>query len=145
MKNGTALSCLLIATSGLSLLVAGCASNNTQAAQQAGYPKDKVDAPGLFAEKCATCHSRDALWAVEDDPFGIGAVTHPEQIFNPMPFDLEPVRSFEIAIYCLAVGACDACQVERTFHSSLDLEGVNPREASLPISSIRQRSFELKI
>jgi mono/diheme cytochrome c family protein len=59
MKNGTALSCLLIAISGLSLLVAGCASNNTQAAQQAGYPKDKVDAPGLFAEKCATCHSRD--------------------------------------------------------------------------------------
>jgi mono/diheme cytochrome c family protein len=59
MKNGIALSCLLIALSGLSWLVAGCASSNTLAAQQANYPKDKVDAPGLFAEKCATCHSRD--------------------------------------------------------------------------------------
>jgi mono/diheme cytochrome c family protein len=59
MKNGIALSCLLIAFAGLSLLVAGCASSSTLAAQQAGYPKDKVDAPGLFTENCATCHGRD--------------------------------------------------------------------------------------
>ena len=59
MKNGIALSCLLIAVSGLSLLVAGCTSTRTLAVQQAGYPKEKVDAPGLFTENCAFCHSRD--------------------------------------------------------------------------------------
>ena len=59
MKTRTALSCLLIAISALSLLVAGCASTRTLAVQQAGYPKEKVDAPGLFAENCATCHGRD--------------------------------------------------------------------------------------
>lgn len=59
MKNGIALSCLLIAIAGLSLLVAGCASTPTLAVQQAGYPKDQVDAPGLFVENCATCHGRD--------------------------------------------------------------------------------------
>ena len=59
MKNGIAISCLLIAISGLSLLVAGCASTGTLAVQQANYPKDQVDAPGLFAENCATCHGRD--------------------------------------------------------------------------------------
>ena len=59
MKNGIALSCLLVAIAGVSWLVAGCFSTPTLAVQQAGYPKDKVDAPGLFAGKCATCHSRD--------------------------------------------------------------------------------------
>ena len=59
MKNGIALSCLLVATSGLVWLVAGCTSTPTLAQQQANYPKDKVDAPGLFAENCATCHGRD--------------------------------------------------------------------------------------
>jgi mono/diheme cytochrome c family protein len=59
MKNGIALSCLLVAISGLSLLVAGCASSSTLAVQQASYPKDKVNAPGLFTENCATCHGRN--------------------------------------------------------------------------------------
>ena len=59
MKNGIALSCLLIAMAGLSWLVAGCASTPTLAVQQANYPKEKVDAPGLFTENCATCHGRD--------------------------------------------------------------------------------------
>ncbi len=59
MKNGIALSCLLVAVSGLAWLVAGCASTPTLAVQQAGYPKDQVDAPGLFADNCATCHGHD--------------------------------------------------------------------------------------
>jgi mono/diheme cytochrome c family protein len=59
MKNGIVLSCLLIAIAGLSWLVAGCSSTSTLAVQQAGYPKDKVDAPGLFTENCATCHGRN--------------------------------------------------------------------------------------
>jgi mono/diheme cytochrome c family protein len=59
MKHGIALSCLLLAVAGLSWLVAGCASTPTLATQQAGYPKDQVGAPGLFAENCATCHGRD--------------------------------------------------------------------------------------
>ena len=59
MKNGIALSCLLIVIAGLTWLVAGCASTPTLAMQQAGYPKDQVDAPGLFTENCAFCHGRD--------------------------------------------------------------------------------------
>jgi mono/diheme cytochrome c family protein len=59
MKNGITLSCLLVAIAGLSWLVAGCSSTPTLAVQQASYPIDKVDAPGLFAENCATCHGRD--------------------------------------------------------------------------------------
>lgn len=45
--------------SGLAWLGSGCASNHTLAVQQATFPKDKVDAPGLFAENCATCHGKD--------------------------------------------------------------------------------------
>ena len=59
MKHGIALSCLLMAIAGLSWLVAGCSSTPTLAVQQAGYPKDKVDAPGLFAENCTTCHGQN--------------------------------------------------------------------------------------
>ena len=57
MQNQIALT--LIVVSGLACLVSGCASNNTLAVQQAGLPKDKVDAPALFSENCATCHGPD--------------------------------------------------------------------------------------
>jgi mono/diheme cytochrome c family protein len=50
---------LLAAISGLAGLGAGCASTNTLAGQQAGFQKDKVDAPGLFTENCANCHGQD--------------------------------------------------------------------------------------
>jgi mono/diheme cytochrome c family protein len=40
-------------------LVSGCASTNTLAVQEANYPKDKVDAHGLFLQNCATCHGKD--------------------------------------------------------------------------------------
>jgi mono/diheme cytochrome c family protein len=59
MKNGIAIACLLIVGSGLAWLGSGCASTNTLAAQQAGYPKDKVDAPGLFTENCVICHGKN--------------------------------------------------------------------------------------
>ena len=59
MKNGIAIWCLLVAIAGLSWLVAGCSSTSTLAVRQASYPKDKVDAPGLFTENCATCHGRN--------------------------------------------------------------------------------------
>jgi cbb3-type cytochrome c oxidase subunit III len=59
MKKGIVLSCLLMAIAGLSWLATGCTSPPTLAAQQAGYAKDQVDAPGLFAENCATCHGHD--------------------------------------------------------------------------------------
>jgi mono/diheme cytochrome c family protein len=59
MKNINTLACLLAAISGLAWLVSGCASTSTLAVQQAGYPKDKVDARGLFAESCARCHGED--------------------------------------------------------------------------------------
>ena len=57
MKNRIAVS--LIVMSGLTWLVSGCASTNTLAMQQATLPKEQVDAPGLFAENCATCHGND--------------------------------------------------------------------------------------
>jgi mono/diheme cytochrome c family protein len=59
MKNGLAIACLLIVISGLAWLVSGCASTNTLTVQQAGYPKDKVDAGGLFAENCVICHGKN--------------------------------------------------------------------------------------
>ena len=40
-------------------LVTGCASTHTLALQQADFPKEKVDARGLFAENCATCHGQN--------------------------------------------------------------------------------------
>ena len=45
--------------SGLAWLFSGCASTKTLAVQQAGYTKEQVDARGLFAENCATCHGKD--------------------------------------------------------------------------------------
>jgi mono/diheme cytochrome c family protein len=57
MKSETAISVMVVF--GLAWLVAGCASTNTLAVQEAGYPQDKVDARALFAENCATCHGQD--------------------------------------------------------------------------------------
>ncbi|HSY18107.1 MAG TPA: c-type cytochrome [Candidatus Acidoferrales bacterium] len=48
-----------IAAAGLACLVSGCASTSPLAVQQAALPKDKVDAPALFVENCATCHGKD--------------------------------------------------------------------------------------
>lgn len=57
MNTRTATAIFVIA--GLALLVCGCASTHTLAVQQADFPKEKVDAPGLFAENCATCHGQN--------------------------------------------------------------------------------------
>ena len=59
MKTRITIFGLLTAVSGFSLLLAGCSSTPSLAVRQASYPKDQVDAPGLFAENCATCHGRD--------------------------------------------------------------------------------------
>ena len=40
-------------------LVSGCASPGPLAKQEADYPEEKVNAPALFAENCATCHGKD--------------------------------------------------------------------------------------
>jgi len=37
----------------------GCASKPTLAVREAAYPKDKVDARGLFLENCTVCHGKD--------------------------------------------------------------------------------------
>ena len=50
---------LFICVSGLACLFSGCASTNTLTLRQAGFSKDQVDAPGIFAENSATCHGRD--------------------------------------------------------------------------------------
>ncbi|HEY5042852.1 MAG TPA: c-type cytochrome [Verrucomicrobiae bacterium] len=59
MKSKIVLLCLLAAIPGLVFLISGCASTGTLAASQANYPKDKVDAHGLFGENCATCHGQN--------------------------------------------------------------------------------------
>jgi mono/diheme cytochrome c family protein len=43
----------------VALGMAGCASPGRLAKAEADYPKDKVDARGLFVENCATCHGRN--------------------------------------------------------------------------------------
>ena len=50
---------LLTISFGLAWLVSGCASTHTLTMQQAGLPKEQVDAHGIFAENCATCHGQD--------------------------------------------------------------------------------------
>lgn len=50
---------LLTVFSGLAWLISGCASTHTLAVQQAGLPKEQVDAHGIFAENCAKCHGQD--------------------------------------------------------------------------------------
>ncbi|MFZ1072356.1 MAG: c-type cytochrome [Verrucomicrobiia bacterium] len=59
MKSKIALSCLLIAISGVLFAISGCASTRPLAAQQANYPEDKVDARGLFVENCVICHGKN--------------------------------------------------------------------------------------
>lgn len=58
MINRTA-TVMIFVMAGLAGLVSGCASIRPLARQQADLPKEKVDAPGLFAENCATCHGRN--------------------------------------------------------------------------------------
>jgi mono/diheme cytochrome c family protein len=59
MKSKIVLSFLLIAFSGFLFLISGCASTGPLTVQQANYPADKIDARGLFAENCATCHGQN--------------------------------------------------------------------------------------
>ncbi len=48
-----------ILAAGFIVVLAGCASTGKLARQEAGYPRDKVDARGVFVENCATCHGED--------------------------------------------------------------------------------------
>jgi cbb3-type cytochrome c oxidase subunit III len=48
-----------VALAACGLVVAGCASPGKLAREEAGYPREKVDARGLFLENCATCHGKD--------------------------------------------------------------------------------------
>ena len=57
MKNQNAIITAFII--GFAGLLCGCASTHTLALQQAGLPKEKVDAKGLFAENCAKCHGQN--------------------------------------------------------------------------------------
>lgn len=44
---------------GITCLISGCASTGKLARMEASYPKDKVNAPGLFVENCAGCHGKN--------------------------------------------------------------------------------------
>jgi cbb3-type cytochrome c oxidase subunit III len=58
MKNRIVVGCLLGLT--CAWLGTGCATPKAPlAAQQADWPKEKINAPALFAENCATCHGLD--------------------------------------------------------------------------------------
>jgi len=49
----------IICISACAMLAAGCASTGKLAKEQAGLPKDQVDARGLYVETCARCHGQD--------------------------------------------------------------------------------------
>src|ERR1700722_14059117 len=51
--------CLLTVLFLVAAFVVSCKTTPPLAAQQANFPKDKVDARGLFIENCATCHVKD--------------------------------------------------------------------------------------
>ena len=59
MKSNTFEAGLVMIILGVLFLGSGCASTGPLTAQQANYPTDKVDARGLFAENCVTCHGQD--------------------------------------------------------------------------------------
>ncbi|HEX4349223.1 MAG TPA: cytochrome c [Verrucomicrobiae bacterium] len=49
----------LVSFSICAMIAAGCSSTGKLAREQAGYPRERVDARGLYAENCARCHSED--------------------------------------------------------------------------------------
>ena len=59
MKNSITKAALLLTILLPLFLAAGCSSSGPLTTQQATYPAGKVDAKGLFAENCATCHGVD--------------------------------------------------------------------------------------
>lgn len=59
MKNSIPKAALLLTISLALLLAAGCSSSGPLTTQQAAYPASKVDAKGVYAENCATCHGAD--------------------------------------------------------------------------------------
>ena len=58
MKRTTTTVCMTL-ISGIVFLMTGCAATGPLAKKEAAYPQEKVDAPGLFVENCATCHGKD--------------------------------------------------------------------------------------
>jgi mono/diheme cytochrome c family protein len=50
---------LTLALAGIPWLISGCASTGNLAREEADYPKEKVNARGLFLENCAQCHGQD--------------------------------------------------------------------------------------
>lgn len=40
-------------------IITGCSSTGTLAKEEAAYPKEQVNAQGLFDENCARCHGKD--------------------------------------------------------------------------------------
>jgi cbb3-type cytochrome c oxidase subunit III len=50
---------LMTTIAGTAWLIAGCASTGNLAREEANFPKEKVNARGLFLENCAKCHGQD--------------------------------------------------------------------------------------
>lgn len=59
MKNSIAKAALLLIVPLSLLLAVGCSSTGRLTTQEATYPAGKVNAKGVFAENCATCHGVD--------------------------------------------------------------------------------------
>ena len=53
------LTCWMLALAAIPWLISSCASTGKLAKEEADYPKEKVNARGLFLENCATCHGND--------------------------------------------------------------------------------------
>lgn len=59
MRTKIIAACFSVAVSGTLFLIAGCSSTRPLTAEEANYPVDKIDARGLFAENCVTCHGEN--------------------------------------------------------------------------------------
>jgi mono/diheme cytochrome c family protein len=49
----------IVTFSTCAMIAAGCSSTGKLAREQAGYPRENVDARGLYVENCARCHGED--------------------------------------------------------------------------------------
>lgn len=90
--------------SGIALFLCGCASNKPLTAQQAGYPKEQINAHGIFVENCATCHGKDGraktfhghmVWAQNLTDAKFQTNTSDEEIRNAIKTGPKAMPAFE--------------------------------------------------
>lgn len=59
MKRSITIVSLLVSVPVFLVLISGCMSTGPLTTREANYPADQVNARGVFAENCATCHGKN--------------------------------------------------------------------------------------